>query len=263
MKTNITPTAYPELNDVLRELVTSVQEILDHNFLAAYLQGSFAVGDPDLNSDVDFLVVVNTFLNSAEIDSLNAMHVRIYGMASHWAQHLEGSYFPADLLKSEDPDRTPIPYVDNGSTEIEHSNHDNDLVVRWAVREHGIPLVGPPPTTFIDPVPADNLKQEVRQTMKEWGEEILSGGFNLGSRWAQPYVVLSYCRMLHTQETGRIESKLAGANWARQNLDPHWKDLIERAWAERDDKWRKVFMLSDPKDQEQTRRFIRYAISQI
>jgi predicted nucleotidyltransferase len=263
MKTNISPTAYPELNDVLKELVTSIQEILGQNFLAAYLQGSFAVGDADLNSDVDFLVIVKTFLTSTEIASLNDMHRRIFGMASHWAQHLEGSYFPEALLKSEDPGRTPIPYVDNGSTEIELSNHDNELVVRWAVREHGIPLVGPPPSTFINPVPAEKLKREVRQTMRDWGEEILSGGFDLGSRWAQPYVVLSYCRMLHTQETGRIESKPAGANWASKNLDPQWKNLIDRAWADRDDKWRKVFMPSDPQDQEQTRRFIRYAISQI
>ena len=50
------PTADPELNGVLRELVTSLQAILQDHFLAAYLHGSFALGDWDVHSDVDFLV---------------------------------------------------------------------------------------------------------------------------------------------------------------------------------------------------------------
>ncbi len=236
MKTNFSPTIYPELNSVLQELVTSIQTILGQNFLAAYLQGSFAVGDADLNSDVDFLVVVNSFLTAAEVSALNDMHVRIFKMDTHWAQHLEGSYFPRDLLKKADPDRTPIHYVDNGSTEIELSDHDNDLVVRWVVREHGIPLFSPPADTYIDPVSADDLRRQVRQTMRDWGKEIVTGKYKADSRWSQPFVVLSYCRMLHTQETGRIESKPAAARWAIQRLDPQWKALIKRAWAEREDK---------------------------
>ena len=52
------PTPYPELNDVLRDLVRSAQEILTDNFVGAYLQGSFAVGDYDLHSDVDFVIVI-------------------------------------------------------------------------------------------------------------------------------------------------------------------------------------------------------------
>ena len=48
------PTPFSDLNAVLRELVTSAQAALGENFLAAYLQGSFAVGDFDADSDVDF-----------------------------------------------------------------------------------------------------------------------------------------------------------------------------------------------------------------
>jgi hypothetical protein len=52
------PTPFPELNAVLFELVTSVQTILGDNFQAAWLHGSFAVGDFDRHSDVDFIIVV-------------------------------------------------------------------------------------------------------------------------------------------------------------------------------------------------------------
>jgi hypothetical protein len=38
------PTPDPELNAVLQELVTGIRAVLGDNFIAAYLQGSFAVG---------------------------------------------------------------------------------------------------------------------------------------------------------------------------------------------------------------------------
>ena len=52
------PTSDPALNSVLHELVASVQTVLGDNFIAAYLQGSFAVGDWDNDSEVDFLIVI-------------------------------------------------------------------------------------------------------------------------------------------------------------------------------------------------------------
>jgi predicted nucleotidyltransferase len=55
-------TPYRELNTVLRELVESVQHVLNESFIAAALQGSFAVGDFDVHSDVDFIVVIENEL---------------------------------------------------------------------------------------------------------------------------------------------------------------------------------------------------------
>ena len=55
----MTPTTFPELNELLRELVARVEAILGDNFVGAYLQGSFAIGDADIHSDCDFIVVTN------------------------------------------------------------------------------------------------------------------------------------------------------------------------------------------------------------
>ncbi|PYN82823.1 MAG: hypothetical protein DMD96_04780 [Candidatus Rokuibacteriota bacterium] len=40
-------------------------------------------------------------------------------------------------------------------------------------------------------------------------------------------MVLSFCRMLQTLETGRVESKRAGALWALRSLERQWSGLIE------------------------------------
>src|SRR5437868_4266347 len=90
---NALPTPYAELNSVLRDLVESVQAVLGEKLVGAYLQGSFAVGDFDLHSDVDFIMVIEEELSEQEVEGLQAVHERIYSLASPWAQHLEGSYF--------------------------------------------------------------------------------------------------------------------------------------------------------------------------
>lgn len=147
------PTRYPELNDVLRELVDGVRAILDANFVGAYLQGSFAVGDADRHSDVDFVVVTDGDPDQTEEAALQELHARLFTLDVPWAQHLEGSYVPKDLLRHADPARAKFLYLDNGAGELIRDNHCNTAVVRWSLREHGVVLAGPDPKLLIDAVP--------------------------------------------------------------------------------------------------------------
>src|SRR5438067_9969402 len=108
------PTPYPELNRVLRDLVDSVQAVLSTNFVGAYLQGSFAVGDFDLHSDVDFIVVIAEELSDDQVGALQATHERVYCLDSPWAQHLEGSYFPKKVLRDLAERVKNLWYLDRG-----------------------------------------------------------------------------------------------------------------------------------------------------
>ena len=74
------PTPYPQLNAVLRKLVESAQAVLSNNFVAVCLQGSFAVGDFDRHSDVDFIIAVEEELSDDQVQTLQAMHERIYNL---------------------------------------------------------------------------------------------------------------------------------------------------------------------------------------
>jgi hypothetical protein len=255
------PTPYPTLNAVLEDLVRGARSALTESFVGVYLQGSFAVGDADEHSDVDFLIATARELSDAQVQALESMHQRIYDTAAaEWARHLEGSYVPLHVLRRHVPPGVLLPYLDNGSRVIERSDHDDTLVVRWVVREHGVVLSGPDPKALVDPVPPDELRRELRRKIEGWGTAILCGPAYVKTRWGQPYVVLSFCRMLQTLETGRVESKRAGALWALRSLERQWSGLIEGAWNERPDPWVKVHQAAHEQDVESTIAFVRYAI---
>ena len=129
------PTSYPELNNVLRVLIDSAQEILRNNFVGAYLQGSFAVGDFDLHSDVDFIIVIKEELSDNQIHALQVMHERVYCLDSRWAQHLEGSYFPKGVLRHHSQRGRKLWYLDNGACALIKSAHCNTMsFVGWFVK---------------------------------------------------------------------------------------------------------------------------------
>ena len=256
------PTPYSELNDVLQELVDSVQEILGGDFVGAYLQGSFAVGDFDEHSDVDFVVVSEKELSEKQVGALQIMHERIYELDSPWAQHLEGSYFPRAILKDPAQRGRDLWYLDHGARSLIRSDHCNTLIVRWVVREKGVTLAGPPPKTLVAPISSDLLRAYIRDDMIEWGQEILNDPERFNNRFYQGFIVLSYCRMLHDLHTGTNQSKRAGAEWAKVYLDPAWAGLIDRAWDCRPDPAASVRTPADPDDFASTLAFVRYVIDE-
>jgi len=254
------PTPYPELNSVLRELVDGVRVALDDAFVGAYVQGSFAVGDFDQHSDVDFIVAVQSELSKGQVAKLDALHERLYQLPSTWAQHLEGSYFPTDILRTVDGRSQPLWFLDHGSRSLVRSDHCNTLVVRQVVRASGIALAGPSPATLVDPIPLSALRDEMSATMRDWGHQILADPEPYRNRFYQGYIVLSYCRMLHDLVRGCPGSKRAGAEWAKSRLDPVWSPLIDRAWEGRPNPAVSVRTPADPVDFERTLAFVAYVL---
>ncbi len=116
------PTLFPALNAVLDELVAGARAVLVGNFCGAYLVGSFAVGDADEHSDVDFIVATHRDLTELEQEGLQTLHRSLYELPAAWAQHLEGSYAPKNALRSIDPARQAFFYLDNGARELMWDN---------------------------------------------------------------------------------------------------------------------------------------------
>ena len=255
-------TPYDDLNAVLDALVTAVQRALGNTFIGAYLQGSFAVGDFDEHSDVDFIVVIHDELSHHQVEVLQALHGRVYDMESEWAKHLEGSYFPAAVLRDVARRGSPLWYLDHGSRSLVRSDHCNTILVRQVVRETGVTLAGPTPTTLVDPIPVAVLRDEIRATMLGWGREILATPEPWANRFYQGYIVLNYSRMLHDLVVGRPGSKRAGAEWAKATLGAQWADLIDSAWSARPNPAVSVRTPADRQTFERTLDFLRLVMTE-
>lgn len=253
-------TPFDELNDVLERLVESAQAALGDSFTGAYLQGSFAVGDFDCHSDVDFIVAIEQDLSESQLEALQKMHPRLYRLESAWAQHLEGSYFPKETMRDYAQSGGNIWYLDHGSQTLERSDHDNTVVVRWSLREKGVVLAGPEPATLIDPIPVQALRREILAVMKDWGGQILANPEMINNRFYQGFAVLSYCRMLHDLQAGSVGSKRTGAEWAKTALDPSWAGLIDRAWDGRPNPAVSVRQPADPSEWKKTLKFMEYVM---
>jgi hypothetical protein len=252
-------TPFPDLDDVLRAFVDGVRSVLGTNLVGIYLQGSFAVGDADEFSDVDFVVVTEELVTENDAVALQAVQERVYELPSTWAQHLEGSYFTREQVRRFDPARAPLLYFDNGATERAWDNHCNTALVRWSLREHGVALVGPDPRDLVDPVPGDVLGEDARWALRAYDEWLVERP--LTRRRTQGLIVLTLCRVLHTQDCGCVTSKRDAGEWAMEALDPAWRDLIQAALDDRPDPWTKVLEPADPKLMSRTYEFLDYALS--
>jgi len=261
---------YPELREVLDTFVGSIKMELAENLIGIYLVGSIASGDFDLDSDVDFLVVTKAELTEANIKSLQDIQIKIHDIDCYPAKHLEGSYISiSDLNDRSTVGEKVLYYFDNGSTVFEQSVHDNQWHVRWILRERGITLVGQEPETILGPIPLDELFNEIKRAMlkvmKLFEADMDRPLSFFNSRFGQSFVVLTYCRMLHTLHTGTVQSKRAGMKWAKQFVEPKWIKIIDQAWDERKDVrfGVKIGQRAEQKLLHETLEFIKYALAQI
>lgn len=261
---------YPELRDVLNVFVEEISAELRENLVGIYLVGSIATGDFDLDSDVDFLVVTNTELTEENMEPIQNIQIKIHDIDCYPAKHLEGSYISiADLNDWSAVGQKKLHYFDNGSTSYELSTHDNQWHVRWILRECGITLVGQTPREILQPIPLDEMFREIKKTMllvmKLFEDEMDRPLSFFNSRFGQPFAVLTYCRMLHTLHTGTVQSKKAGAKWAKEFVEPKWVNLIDQAWNEREGVrfMEKIGQRAELTALNETLEFIKYAVAQI
>jgi hypothetical protein len=267
-KKQLTP--YRELDVTLKRHAQVLKEALGENFIGFYLTGSLAIGDFDLTSDIDFIVVTEHQLRDTEVKAVQRVHAHTCRQDSRWVKHLEYSFFPKTiLLKNSSPYTAQGPntapdrdlwYFDNGSMAIEKSGHDNTLVTRWTLYEKGVTVLGPEPSTFMNKIEPNDLRREIKNSLRGWGKEFGIDHPAWVNRFYQAFFVLNSCRVLQDLHEGRITSKLEGVNWAKTNLDKKWVPLIDFCWQERQDTSISIAQPADPKVFKQVVEFFEYVV---
>jgi predicted nucleotidyltransferase len=263
-------TSYPELDKVLEDYARKIQETVNANFVGFYLQGSLALGDFDLTSDIDFIVITKEDLSDEQVRRVQRIHKETYNQENRWVKRFEYSFFPQCKLKilsspytdgvRNNTEERRLWYFDNGSLNIERSDHCNTLVTRWTIREKGITVLGPNTKTLLDPIEPNELRKEIKDTLIGWGDELLENPSPYENRFYQSYLVLNYARMLQNLYEGKIGSKMRGIMWAKSHLEPEWVELLDFCWQERQDTEISIKQPADPDIFKKSLEFVRYAV---
>ena len=260
-------TPYRVLDEVLVDYAHTSRAVLGDNFVGLYVLGSLAIGDFDLTSDVDFMIVTNRELSRGEVALVQSAHTKLIARDSRWVRHLEYSIFPlAKLAEKSSPygpdGRTDsvarqLWYFVNGGSMIERSDHDNTLVTRWTLRYRSKAVLGPEPAAFAPDVTADDLRQEIRNSMLGW-EKLFTPDSPHNNRFHQVFYVLNNCRAQQDLHEGKITSKREGVEWAKLHLDAQWQALIDYCWHERQDPGINVAQPADTQTFQRTVAFVAY-----
>ncbi len=218
------------------------------------------MGEADEHSDVDFLVLTNSEVTAEQERALQEMHADLHELETPWAQHLEGSYAPKDRFRRVDVERTPLLFLITArrgscgtaiATRLSSGGSFASAESRCSAHRHKRRSTLSPRKIYQESAssPAEYI---------EWAPEPTRLGRM--SRWKQPYLVLTLCRILNTIETGRVASKRDAAEWARGNLDARWRPLIDRAVADRPDPWARTRQQADDGLIDETLAFAEYAM---
>jgi predicted nucleotidyltransferase len=235
MTNSFSPTPYPAVNTILEEFLTSVQAALGGDFTGLYIHGSLAYGNFNpQTSDIDFLVVTKGHLSKEAFTALKDMHARLFASGWAWSQKLEGAYIPNNDLRRHDPAHVPTPWLGVDGHFARETLGGDWIIQRWILREKGIVLTGPPLKPMIDPISADNLREAVYGSLREWWSPSFPSPERFENSEYRVYAILTMCRSLYVLEHDRIASKPEAARWAQSALGEPWAGLIEEAAGWRD-----------------------------
>jgi hypothetical protein len=209
----------PVVADLADRLLASLAEQL----VGVYLGGSLSVGDFEpATSDYDVLVVTAGALSSELLAAIGRLHEHL--LEEHPdAWRLEGDYAPRELLVPQGT-LAPVPGFRHGVF-VPHSPEVMLSADNMAnMRQHGIPVFGPPPQDVLPEATVDDVRTAVLGMLRDTPEVV-------GTEREAADEILNIARSLCALGTGEPTTKTRGAEWALAHLDPRWRQAVESALA--------------------------------
>lgn len=251
---NFTP--YQDINEILFSISNGIQVILGEDVVGLYLFGSLTYGDFNTgSSDVDLVTIIEKPLNQDEIALVKQLHQQIAKQYPKWGDRLECSYTAVDMLKEILPPKAPRPYY-GGGIFYDQAPYGNEWIINnYLLYQYGISLIGRPFNELIKSIEIIEVQKAcIRDLFQEWQPKINDVEWLNNSHY-QSYLVLNLCRILYTVICGKTSSKKVSAEWVKNNLDCHWRELIEAAesW-----KYGKIMSLNN-----EAIEFIKFTINKI
>ncbi len=224
------------LHPLLHEYTRRIDRDLPVLVTGFYLEGSLALGSfqPRL-SDIDFVAVLNRQVSGDEFAKLEKVHRRIEQTYPQWK--MSGRYLQTNDLGCRADQVQPHPSCHDGK--LLWANRFELSAVTWFIlKEHGIPIFGPPPETLGFTVEIDYLLQTQLENLNSyWADwtrrppRLLA----LLSDWSVQWTVLGVLRQFYTFRERGVVSKTAAGKYALACLPGRWHRIIQEAIALRGD----------------------------
>lgn len=185
------------------------------------------------------------------IHEIEKMHKQFYSSNSEYPKKIEASYIPKQDLLNFNSNKMR-PYFNEGFF-YQGQYGSNYLIELYVLRENGIVIAGPDIKGLIEKISMQNLRLAILKNLQEYWENALSDFTKFKRSDYQVFAILTMCRTLYSLDTEAITSKIEAAQWAIQNLDPKWKNLINLALD-----WKPGHEINKL---DETQKFVRYTIS--
>jgi hypothetical protein len=228
MKESITPLS--EINGLLTDLSAAMQTVLQRHFVGMYLYGSLALGDFDPGtSDIDMMVITDGELPASDVAGLERMHARFGESGSPWASRLEVVYIPTNALQIDVAPTALFPQVEKDREWGLYPVESGWVIQLFTLREHGLVVAGPDPTSLIAPIAPDDVRRASAAHAVTWAEQARSDPkwlIWIRNREHQTFVVMTLCRMLYSLRTGTVASKPGAARWMAEVSGTRWAELV-------------------------------------
>lgn len=246
---------------VLQPLLTtylSALEPLSSSLYGIYLYGSLALDAfEELESDIDMVVLTRQVLSEAEVVRIKLIHQALTSI-DPFGKRLAPLYIPLQACGKLNSEIAPYPYASDGRF-FASGYFDLNAVTWWMIKERGIRLLGPDPSTL----PLSTSWRDVQQAMQYnldgyWSEKARRRYLFLFNYWVIT-ATATLCRILTALEENEIISKSqALARW-HNRLPARWQLLIAEAQRLRQHSGSPALYGTRLKRMQETLAFIEYA----
>jgi predicted nucleotidyltransferase len=232
-------------------VVEIVRDVLGGAVIGIYLHGSAVRGGLRPGSDIDLLAVIGRPTSPGERRALVDRLLPISGRGdpTGGSRSVELTVVvQGDVRPWRYPPRLEFQYGDWWRAELERGGPDPwespnpDLALQLEmVLAAAHPLLGPPPSEVLDPVPAADLRRAMLDSVPALLSYLDGDEAN---------VVLTFARIWTTLVTGEIRSKDAAADWVVERLPTEDRAVLRHARAiylgEVADDWDELLALVRP-----------------
>ena len=216
--------------DQIERVASLVRETLPEAILGIYLHGSSVFGNLRPGSDLDLFAVVSRRTTDAERRRLIEQLLPISGPGDPTGQsrsiNLE-IVVQADVRPWRYPSRLEFQFGDWYRPEFAKGNfapwnqaNPDVAIVLEVVRQANRPVFGPPPTAVLDPIPWEDLRQAMLDSIPDLLSYLVGDERN---------VVLTFVRIWTTLASGVIRSKDGAADRALPLLPPEHRAVLRYA----------------------------------